>query len=158
MDICQLLFVHVCCSLLSCVFWVLFFVLYYLCCVLRFFLVIYIFGVLFFHIVFFYFIFLPCCIKRTSLFWTASSIIRLEKNWPTILRIFSLWVGQIWLIHYLVICLCSFWSYIIVIKQKYPLIFLLFLLILSLHKWYCPIRFLFVYHFHRLYIIKFIST
>ena len=67
------------------------------------------------------------------------------------------WVRQLGLIHYLMICLCLFWNFLSVGKLNCLLPFLLILLILSLHKWYCPIIFSIAFNFHSHYIIKFIS-
>ena len=65
--------------------------------------------------------------------------------------------GQVGPIHYLAIFLCLFWNYLSVDKLNCLLFFWMVLLIFSLHKWYCPIRFSIAFHSHCCYIIKFIS-
>ena len=68
-----------------------------------------------------------------------------------------IWVGQIGLIHYLVIFLCLFYNYLIVSKFNCLLHLFLLSMICSLHKWYCPSKFSVEFNFHCRYIIKFIS-
>ena len=114
------------------------FVFYFLCCIF----VCYIFS---------------CCIKITSLSVTDSYIICLADFWSeykedifprswenrtdSLSCDFPVFISEI---------------YVSVSKLKFMLRFLLILLIFSLHKWYCTIRFSIAFHFHYQYIIKFI--
>ena len=69
-----------------------------------------------------------------------------------------IWVGKLGLIYYLVVLLCLFRNYLSLGKLNCLLIFLLFLLILSIYKWYCPTIFSIEFHFCRYYIIKFFCS
>ena len=73
-------------------------------------------------------LYFSCCIKRTSLSATSYSTIRLEDFWSESKEETFLWVEQLGLIHYLVICLCLFQKYLSVRKLNFLLLFLLLLL------------------------------
>ena len=95
-----------------------------------------------------------CCIKSTSFSKTAFFGIFLEAFLSFYKEESFLWFGKQGLIKFLVICLCLISKYLSISKLNRMLIFLLILLIFSLHKWYCPIRLLIVLYFHGYFIIK----
>ena len=122
--------------------------LYFLCCIVLccIFFVIYF---PFFCVIYFCVILVPFHSLRQVLMIYVNQIFA-----HTLKKTVSLGVGQLWLIHYLVICLCLFRNYLSVHNLKCLLLFLLLLLIFSLHKWYFSIIFSIAFNFHRHYTIK----
>ena len=104
----------------------------------------------------------PCCIfcvffcvvLKALQYLRNILLVSVEKIFGETIKKLFIGVGQLELIHYPVIFLCLFRNYLIVSKLNCLLLFLLLLLIFILHKWYFPIRFSIVFHFHCCFIVK----
>ena len=112
------------------------------------------FSVLYFSCCIFRGIFLPVVLKS---FHSLRRIILLHVCHifgQTLKAKVSLRVGQLELIHSLVICPCLFQTYLILRNFNFMLLFLIISLIFSLREWRCWIRFSIAFHFRRHFIIK----
>ena len=138
-----------------------FFVFYFSCCIFLYFIFRVIFCVEFFVLHFCAGIFHVICFcvvwKTICSLWQILLLYVWYIFCQTLENKVYLRVWKLGLIHYLVICLCSIWNYLSVIKLDCLLLFLLLLIIFGLHKWYCPIIFWIAFHFHCHHIIKLIS-
>ena len=90
------------------------------------------------------FLYFNCCNKMTSLYVTASSAIYLKDFWSYSKEDSFLWVKQLGLIYYLLICLCLFREYMSVRKFIFQMLFLILLIISSLYVvlgffWHIPL-------------------
>ena len=114
--------------------WCIFSVLYFPCCTFRVVFLCCIFYGVFFCVLFFRVVLFLFCIKSTSIFETPYYAIFLEMFWADSKEEIFLGVGQLGLIHYLVICLCLFRNSLSVSKLNCMMFFLLNLQIFSFHK------------------------